>query len=339
MKEFIQKLVEKQDLTEEESRRAMQMIMSGKATDAQIAGFLIALRMKGETPEEIAEFAGVMREFSRKIEPRIEPLVDVCGTGGDRINTFNISTTAMFIVSASGIPVAKHGNRAVSSRCGSADVLEELGINLNLEPEKIREGIEKIGIGFMFAPLHHSAMKYVMPARRELGVRTVFNILGPLTNPANASAQLMGVFDPDLTEKMAEVFRLLKLKSAIVAYGEPGLDELSTLGKTKISELRDGKVRTYFVRPGDFGLSKAKAEDIAGGSARENARILRDILSGEETGARRDITLLNSAAGIVVGGVADNLKEGYEIARDVLDSGKAYKKLEEFIEFAKKKKK
>jgi len=335
MKEFIQKLVEGKNLTEEESRRAMQMIMSGKATDAQIAGFLIALRMKGETPEEIAEFAGVMREFSRKIEPRIEPLVDVCGTGGDRINTFNISTTTMFIVSASGIPVAKHGNRAVSSRCGSADVLEELGINLNLEPEKIREGIEKIGIGFMFAPLHHSAMKYVMPARRELGVRTVFNILGPLTNPANASAQLMGVFDPDLTEKMAEVFRLLKLKSAIVAYGEPGLDELSTLGKTKISELRDGKIRTYFIRPEDFGLSKAKAEDITGGSVKENARILRDILSGEETGARRDITLLNSAAGIVVGGVADNLKEGYEIARDVLDSGKAYKKLEEFIEFAK----
>ena len=335
MKEFIQKLVEGKNLTEEESRRAMQMIMSGKATDAQIAGFLIALRMKGETPEEIAEFAGVMREFSRKIEPRIEPLVDVCGTGGDRINTFNISTTAMFIVSASGIPVAKHGNRAVSSRCGSADVLEELGINLNLEPEKIREGIEKIGIGFMFAPLHHSAMKYVMPARRELGVRTVFNILGPLTNPANASSQLMGVFDPDLTEKLAEVFRLLKLKSAIVAYGEPGLDELSTLGKTKISELRDGKIRTYFVKLEDFGLSKAKAEDIAGGSARENARILRDILSGEETGAKRDITLLNSAAGIVVGGVADNLKEGYEIARDVLDSGRAYKKLEEFIEFAK----
>ena len=335
MKEFIQKLVEGKNLTEEESRKAMETIMSGKATDAQIAGFLIALRMKGETPEEIAEFAGVMREFSRKIEPRIEPLVDVCGTGGDRINTFNISTTAMFIVSASGIPVAKHGNRAVSSRCGSADVLEELGINLNLEPEKIREGIEKIGIGFMFAPLHHSAMKYVMPARRELGVRTVFNILGPLTNPANASAQLMGVFDPELTERLAEVFGLLKLKSAIVAYGEPGLDELSTLGKTKISELKDGKVRTYFIRPEDFGLSRAKVEDITGGSAKENARILRDILSGEETGARRDITLLNSAAGIVVGGVADNLKEGYEIARDVLDSGKAHNKLEEFIEFAK----
>ena len=335
MKEFIQKLVEGKNLTEEESRKAMETIMSGKATDAQIAGFLIALRMKGETPEEIAEFARVMREFSRKIKPRIEPLVDVCGTGGDRINTFNISTTAMFIVSASGIPVAKHGNRAVSSRCGSADVLEELGINLNLEPEKIREGIEKIGIGFMFAPLHHSAMKYVMPARRELGVRTVFNILGPLTNPANASAQLMGVFDPELTERLAEVFGLLKLKSAIVAYGEPGLDELSTLGKTKISELKDGKVRTYFIRPEDFGLSRAKVEDITGGSAKENARILRDILSGEETGARRGITLLNSAAGIVVGGVADNLKEGYEIARDVLDSGKAHNKLEEFIEFAK----
>lgn len=336
MREFIQKLVEGRDLSQEESEKAMETIMSGKATDAQIGSFLTALRMKGETPVEIAEFARVMRKFSRKIKPKVDrTLVDVCGTGGDKIKTFNISTTTMFIVSAAGIPIAKHGNRAITSNCGSADVLEELGINLNLEFERIEDGIQRVGIGFMFAPLHHSAMKYVMPTRRELGVRTVFNILGPLTNPANADAQLMGVFDPNLTEKLAEVFRLLGLKSAMVAYGEPGLDEISTLGKTKISELREGKIKTYFVKPEDFGLERVKPEDLTGGSARENAKILRDILSGRETGAKRDITLLNSAAGIVVGGTANNLKEGFEIANDVLDSGKAYKKLEEFIEFAK----
>jgi len=335
MKEFIQKFVEGKNLTAEESERAMETIMSGKATDAQIAGFLVGLRMKKETPTEIASFARIMRKFSQKIKPKVDKtLVDVCGTGGDKLKTFNISTTAMFVVSAAGIPVAKHGNRAISSNCGSADVLEELGINLNLKFEKIEEGIEKIGIGFMFAPLHHSAMKYVMPARRELGVRTVFNILGPLTNPANADAQLMGVFDPDLTEKLAKVFKLLKLKSAMVAHGEPGLDELSTLGKTKISELREGKIRTYFVKPEDFGLKRAKPRDMGGGSTTENARILTDILEGNDRGPRTEIALLNSAAGIVVGNEVNNLEEGIEIAKDVLDSGKAYKKLNEFIDFA-----
>ncbi len=336
MKEFIQKLVEGKDLTAEESGRAMGIIMSGKATDAQIGSFLTALKMKGETPEEIATFARIMRKFAETINPRVDgTLVDVCGTGGDMLKTFNISTTSMFVISAAGIPIAKHGNRAITSNCGSADVLEELGVNLNLKFEKIREGIENIGIGFMFAPSHHLAMKYVMPARRELGVRTVFNILGPLTNPANASAQLMGVFDPGLTEKLAEVFRLLGLKHAIVAHGEPGLDEISNLGKTRISELCDGKIRTYYVKPEDFGIKRTKPGDIAGGSTKENAKILRDILKGEDAGPRTDIVLLNSAAGIVVGGMADDLKEGLEIAREVLDSGRAYKKLNEFIDFMK----
>ncbi len=335
MKEFIQKLVEGENLTPKESERAMEKIMSGEATPSQLGSFLTALRMKGETAEEIAAFAGVMRRFAQKIEPKVDGvLVDVCGTGGDKIKTFNISTTVMFIVSAAGVPIAKHGNRAITSNSGSADALEELGINLNLKFEKIKKSIEKIGIGFMFAPAHHSAMKYVMPTRKELGLRTVFNILGPLTNPANAQAQLMGVFAPDLTEKLAEVFKLLGLKQAMVVYGEPGLDEISNLGETKISELREGKIKTYFIKPEDFGLKRAKAKDLAGGDKKENAKILLNILTGREKGPKRDIVLLNSAAGIVVGNKAKDLKEGIKIARDVLDKGLAHKKLEEFINFA-----
>ena len=335
MKEFIQKIVEEKNLSGKESEKAMERIMSGEATPSQLGSFLTALRMKGETAEEIAGLAKVMRRFAQKLKPKINgALVDVCGTGGDKIKTFNISTTAMFIVAATGVPVAKHGNRAITSHCGSADVLEELGINLNLEPDKIKEGIEKLGIGFMFAPAHHSAMKYVMPTRKELGIRTVFNILGPLTNPANSRAQLMGVFGPNLTEKLAEVFKLLGLKQAMVVYGEPGLDEISNLGKTKLSELKNGKIKTYFVKPEDFGFKKAKAKDLAGGDKKENVKILTDILSGREKGPKRDIVILNSAAGIVVGNKAKDLKQGIKIARDVLGKGLAYKKLEEFIGFA-----
>ncbi|MBN2013786.1 MAG: anthranilate phosphoribosyltransferase [Candidatus Altiarchaeota archaeon] len=336
MKELISKVVGGVDLSREEAEKAMKTIMSGSSNEIEIAAFLTALRMKGETPEEIASFTKAMREFATKIEPKLDKtLVDVCGTGGDKLKTFNISTTAMFIVAAAGIPVAKHGNRAMTSKCGSADVLEELGVNLNLGFERIRESIEEIGIGFMFAPLHHSAMKHVMPVRRSLGFRTVFNILGPLTNPAHAQAQLMGVFDHKLTETLAEVFRLLGMENAMVVYGSPGLDELSTLGKTKISELGGGGIRTYYVRPEDFGLKKARPEELAGGTIAENAAILEGVLRGEDQGPRRDIVLLNSAAGVVVGGKADYLGEGIEVARDVLDSGKAYKKLKEFIGFAK----
>lgn len=334
MRQFIQKLVEGKNLTEKESEKAMEMIMSGEATSSQLGSFLTALRMKGESPEEIAAFARVMRRFAQKIEPKVDGLlVDVCGTGGDKVKTFNISTTAMFIVSASGIPIAKHGNRAITSNSGSADVLEELGINLNLEFGKIKESIEKIGIGFMFAPVHHLAMKYTITTRKELGIRTVFNILGPLTNPANAQAQLMGVFDQNLTEKLAEVFKLLGLKRAMVVYGEPGMDEVSNLGKTKISELCQGKIKTYYIEPEDFGLKRAKAKDLAGGDRKENARILVDILTGKEKGPKRDIVLLNSAAGIVVGSKDETLREGIKMARNVLDSGKAYQKLEEFRSF------
>ena len=311
MKEFIQKLIDGKNLTAEESENAMETIMSGNAKPVQTGSFLTALRMKGETPEEIASLARIMRKFAETIEPQVDgTLVDVCGTGGDSMKTFNISTTSMFIVSAAGIPVAKHGNRAITSKCGSADVLEELGINLNIKFDKIKEGIEKTGIGFMFAPAHHLAMKHVMPVRRELGIRTVFNILGPLTNPANANAQLMGVFDPNLTETLAEVFRLLGLQRAMVVHGNPGLDEISTMGATKISELQEGVVKTYHITPEDFGLDRVSAGDLSGGSVKENAKILTDILKGEDTGPRMEIALLNSAAGIVVGGMAKDIRDG-----------------------------
>lgn len=334
MKQFIQKLAEGDDLTPKEAKEAMQVIMSGKATQIEMTAFLVALKMKGETPNEIASFTKTMREFAEKIEPKVDGnLVDICGTGGDGLRTFNISTTAMFVVAGAGIPVAKHGNRAITSKCGSADVLEELGINLNLPLEKIKEGIEKIGIGFMFAPIHHLAMKYVMPVRQELEMRTVFNILGPLTNPAGANAQLMGVFDPSLTEKLAEVFKLLGHKRAMVVYGEPGIDEISTLGKTKISELCEDRIKTYFVSPEDFGIRRAKLNDILGGDSKYNAEVLTNILKGKDKGSRKDIVLLNSAAGIVVGEKANNLKEGLKIARDVLEKGKAYQKLKNFIKF------
>jgi len=336
MKEIVSKIVGGENLSRKEAEEAMKTIMSGNSNEIEISAFLTALRMKGEAPGEIASFAKIMREFASRIEPKVEgTLVDVCGTGGDMLNTFNISTTSMFVVAGAGIPIAKHGNRALTSKSGSADVLEELGVNLNSDFDKIKESIEKVGIGFMFAPMHHSAMKHVMPVRKQLGFRTVFNILGPLTNPANARAQLMGVFDPNLTETLANVFKILGLDRAIVAHGDPGLDELSTLGKTKISELKDGEVNTYFIKPEEFGLSIAREEDIAGGTAKENSEILVDILSGKDTGPRKDITLLNAAAGILVGGLADNLKEGMEIAKDSLESGKAQKKLEELVNFAK----
>ena len=336
MKELISKIVGGKNLTAEEAESAMKTIMSGNSNEVEISSFLTALRMKGEASEEIASFAKIMRGFAARIEPQVDgTLVDVCGTGGDMLNTFNISTTSMFVVAGAGIPIAKHGNRALTSKSGSADVLEELGVNLNSDFDKIKESIEKVGIGFMFAPMHHSAMKHVMPVRKQLGFRTVFNILGPLTNPANAGAQLMGVFDPELTETLANVFKILGLERAIVAHGDPGLDELSTLGKTKVSELKDGEVNTYFIKPEEFGLSIAREEDIAGGSVKDNAKILTDILSGEDTGPRSDITLLNAAAGILVGGVADNLTEGMEVAKDSLESGKAQKKLEELVKFSK----
>jgi len=334
LEKYLGKVVEKENLNAEEAENAMRAIMSGEADKIQTAAFLASLRMKGETEEEIAAFANVMRSMALKINPKVEKSVDVCGTGGDVIKTFNISTTAAFIT-ACVVPVAKHGNRSVTSKCGSADVIEELGVNLALSPRKIEECIEKIGIGFMFAPLHHQAMKNVMEVRQKLGMRTVFNILGPLTNPANATHQLIGVYDAALTDKIAKVLRILGLKKALVVHGEPGMDEVSISGKTKVSQLEEGEITTYFINPADFGVENASPREIAGGTREESARILRDVLSCNEEGARKDVVLLNAAAAIFAADEASSIGEGFEMARDILEDGRAAEKLEEFVRFAK----
>jgi len=330
MKTLIYKLSEGNNLTPEEAEYAMKEMMSGNTTNAQIGAFLTALRIKGETSAEIASFARTMRKFAENIHPK-NYVVDSCGTGGDRLNTYNISTTAMFIISGAGISVAKHGNRAVTSKSGSADVLEALGVKIDLEPKNVEKCINEIGIGFMFAPNFHKAMKFVMPARKEIGIKTVFNILGPLTNPANAKGQVVGVYSEELTEKICEVLKILELEKAFVVCGN-GMDEISTLGKTKISELKDGEIKTYYVHPNEFGIKTQTIEELKGGDAKENAEILRKILLGEKTN-KRDIAILNAAAGIVVGKKADNIKEGIEIAKESIASGKAYKKMEEMIKY------
>ena len=329
--EALKKVIEFKDLDEKEAEEVMKEIMSGNAKPTQIAAILTALRMKGETINEITSFAKVMREFSLKINPDVPKLLDTCGTGGDNLNTFNISTATAFVVSVY-VPVAKHGNKAVSSKSGSADVLEALGVNLNIPIERVKESIEKIGIGFLFAPNFHPAMKYATPVRRELGIRTVFNVLGPLTNPANANYQLMGVYDEKLTEKLAYVLKNLGLKGALVVHGS-GMDEITTIGKTKISELKNGEVKSYYIEPEDFGIKRAKLEDIRGGNAEENAKIIRAIFEGEEVGAKRDIVVLNSAFALYIAEEVKNVEEGIKLAEKSIDSGKALKKLEDLIEF------
>jgi len=340
--EALRKVVERQDLTREEAAAVMQEIMSGGASDAQIAAFLVALRMKGETVEELTGFATVMREKVARVETKAraaltgtdrEALVDTCGTGGDASHTFNISTATAFVVAGAGLPVAKHGNRSVSSLCGSADVVEALGINLELPPEVVGQCIDEVGIGFLYAPLLHKAMKYVMPARREIKIRTVFNVLGPLTNPAGAAAQVMGVYDGTLTETLAAVLRELGSRRAFVVHGFDGLDEISNTGETKVSELREGKVTTYVITPEDFGIRRASLADLRGGDARENASIIKRILQGEK-GPRRDVVLLNAAAGLVAGGKAEGLGEGLELAREAIDCGAAMEKLIKLQEFS-----
>ena len=332
MQSAIRKLVERQDLTEAEAGAAMKCIMSGEATQAQIGGFLTALRMKGETIAEITAFARVMREFAARITPRVKGvLVDTCGTGGDKIKTFNVSTAAMFVAAGAGLLIAKHGNRSVTSKAGSADVVEALGVRIDLPPEAVQHCIENIGIGFMFAPIFHGAMKYATPVRREMSIRTVFNVLGPLTNPASSQAQLMGVYDAELTEKLANVLRGLGCKRAMVVHGLDGLDEISTLGKTQISELDAGNVKTYTLSPEELGIKRTTPDTIAGKDLAENARMLLKVLRGEK-GPKRDIVLLNAAAAIVVGGKARDLREGIKIAGDAIDSGKAYEKLAQLVE-------
>ncbi|MBI5198941.1 MAG: anthranilate phosphoribosyltransferase [Nitrospirae bacterium] len=327
IKEAISILIEKIDLSEKEMSDTMREIMEGKATDAQIGAFLTALRLKGETISEITGAAKVMREKALSIKAPTGT-VDTCGTGGDMAHTFNISTTAAIVVAGAGIPVAKHGNRSVSSKSGSADLLQSLGVNIELPLEKIEKSLIEVGFGFLFAPVFHGAMKYALEPRREIGIRTVFNILGPLTNPAGAKYQVLGVYSSDLTETMAKVLGNLGCIHAFVVHGEDGLDEITITGKTKVSELKGGKVENYFIEPADFGIKPGSIEDLLGGEAKENAEITINILEGEK-GPKRDIVLLNASAAIVASGKAKDLKEGIAIAERSIDSGAALRKLEE----------
>lgn len=331
IKEAIGKLAEKQNLSVSEAQGAMSEIMSGNATDAQIAGFLMGLRLKGETPDEIAGCARSMREKAVRIHTTQMNVIDTCGTGGDSSGTFNISTIAAIIASAAGAVVAKHGNRAVSSRCGSADVLKALGVNIEIPAEKVSQVLDAVGITFLFAPLMHQAMKFAVGVRKDLAVRTIFNILGPLTNPAGAKRQVLGVFQPSLTETIASVLKELGSEHAFVVHGEGGLDELSTLGKTKVSELRHGQVTTYELKVQDVGVELTTAEAIRGGDTERNVEIIKAILDGNN-GAPREIAALNAGAAIFVAGQASSLKEGVREARSVLDRGLAKKRLQQWID-------
>lgn len=334
IKEGIQKLIAGANLTYEEARAIMKEVMSGNATQAQIGAFITALRMKGETIDEISALAAVMREFCKRIYPKVQGrLVDTCGTGGDRVKTFNISTTAAFVVAGAGVTIAKHGNRSVTSKSGSADILEKLGFNLNSSPDMVKKSIEKVGIGFMFAPVFHGAMKHAIGPRREIGIRTVFNVLGPLTNPANATAQLLGVYDKALIEPLAYVLKKLNCEEAMVVHGLDGLDEISTIGKTAIAQLKEGKVSLLEVAPKDFGVKLAKPEDIKGTTPEQSAELTFRILYGYEKDGdpKRDIVLVNAAAGIMLGGKADDFRYGLELAYESIDSGAAYKKLKSLI--------
>ncbi len=338
----VRALVERRDLSRIEAAGAMDAIMSGAATNAQIAAFLVALRMKGETVEELIGFAQVMRQKVVRVRTRgdevagltgtdREMLIDTCGTGGDASGTFNVSTATAFVVAGAGLKVAKHGNRSSSTLCGSADVVETLGISLELTPAQVGRCIDEIGIGFMYAPLLHTAMKHVMPARREIGVRTVFNLLGPLTNPAGANAQVIGVASAGLTEPLARVLAELGTIRAFVVHGADGLDEISNTGESQISEVHEGVVRSSRVRPEDFGLPRATIRDLRGGDRGENAQIIRLVLGGE-AGPRRDIVLMNVAAALVAGGKARDLKEGVGMASQSIDSGAAASKLAALVE-------
>jgi anthranilate phosphoribosyltransferase len=331
LKNAIGRLVDREDLSETEAAEIMGTIMEGNASQAQIGAFLTALRLKGETPVEIAAFAGVMRRYAVTVKPVTgKILVDTCGTGGDGSRTFNISTTAAFVAAGAGVPVVKHGNRSVSSRCGSADVLAALGVNLSVDPLAQARIVEQAGIAFLFAPQHHPAMRHVMTARQEIGCRTVFNILGPLTNPGGAEAQVLGVYDESLTRTLAEVLRILGLSRAMVVHGS-GLDEITTTGETAVSELYRGAIRNYTINPAAYGTAPAGLADLAGGDADANARIVRDILGGEH-GAGRDIVLLNAGAAIYVGGAAGDLREGVELARRSIDSGSARARLDALVD-------
>ena len=336
----------RQALSREEARAVMAEILSGQTTDAQIAALLVALHMKGETVEEIVGFAEAIRAAAAPLNraelngdsaldvsgTERDALVDTCGTGGDASGTFNISTATALTVAGAGVRVAKHGNRSVTSKCGSADVVEALGVNISLPPARMAACLKEVGIAFLFAPSMHSAMKYVQPARRELRLRTVFNLLGPLTNPAGASAQVVGVYSESLVEKLASALLMLGLKRALVVHGRDGLDEISISGPTKVAEVRDGWMTAYEISPEQFGFTRAPIESISGGDAKANAEIIRQILDGKKS-PRRDVVLLNAAAAMVAAGRADSIKDAVPLAEKSLDSGAAKQKLAGLVEF------
>jgi len=335
MKKYIEKLINREDLTEEEMVEAMDSIMEGKVSEIELSSFLTSLKMKGETIDEITGGARVMRAKASPITTAHNYTVDTCGTGGDGLHTYNISTTVAFILAAAEVPVVKHGNRSVSSKSGSADVLEALGVNIGLSPKEVQECVDKVGIGFLFAPTFHGAMKYAGPVRKTLGFRTIFNMLGPLTNPAGAKGQVVGVYNESLTETFANVLKNLGTERALVVHGLDGLDEISISTKTKISELKDGEIKTYFIEPEEFGMKKYGINEIKGGEAKENAEILKDLLQDKLQGAKKEILLLNAGAALYVGKKAESLVEGIKLADELIKNGSAYKKLEELIQYTK----
>jgi anthranilate phosphoribosyltransferase len=337
IRECIPLLLENHELTPDQAKATMREIMSGEATSSQVAAFLIGLKKKRETADEVTALAQVMREFGRRIHPKINGyLLDTCGTGGDRTKTFNVSTAAAFVIAAAGVPVAKHGNRSFTSKCGSADVLEQLGLNLSMEAELVERAIEEIGIGFMFAPNFHPAMKNVALVRREIGVRTVFNILGPLTNPAGPNAQLIGVYDSELLEPMCLAAHNLGAKSVMTVYGLDGVDEISMTGKTIIVTRQNGRLFRDEVNPEDLGFKKTTAEEISGSVPEENARLTAKILSGHLrlNDPRVQMVLANAAAGLVLCEKAENFREGVEIASKVVSDGKPFRTLHQLVEFS-----
>jgi anthranilate phosphoribosyltransferase len=332
IKDAIAKLIERQHLTEAEAEAVMLEIMEGQATPAQIAAYLTALRMKGETVDEITGSARAMRAKAVRIRPADPLVVDTCGTGGDGGTTFNVSTTVAFVVAGAGITVAKHGNRAVSSRSGSADVLKCLGVRIDLPPEQVEECVNEIGVGFLFAPVFHGAMKHAVGPRQEIGVRTIFNLLGPLTNPAGATVQIVGVYEESLTDLMASVLMRLGVRHCYVVHGMDGLDEITLTDRTRVCEGKAGRLTSYVVEPRDFGFQRARPKDLAGGDAEENARIIRDVLSGRE-GPRQQLVQLNAAPALVACGKAATLQDGVALAQTIIRSGAAMDKLERLIKW------
>ena len=332
MKEILAKLVAGNDLSVEEANKAQEIILTGQATDAQIAAFLTALRMKGETIDEITGLASVLRDKANTIAPKVDKHVDLVGTGGDCTYSFNISTTSAFVVAAAGLPVAKHGNRSISSKSGAGDVLEALGVNISADPDVVSRCVETVGIGFMFAPHFNPAMKYVGKVRKELGFRTVFNTLGPLSNPSRAKAMVVGVYDKNLTETIANAMMNMGVERALVVSGNDNMDEITLTGATTISEIKDNTVNTYTVTPEQFGFETVELKELQGGDGKVNAQITKDILSGKEKGAKRNIVLLNAGATLYAGGMCSSIEEGIKLAEKTIDSGKAASIIDALVE-------